>query len=92
MLAWLGAASGYHLVDAPHFLGGGGPAPLPWIICFPPAVPELHHFGIAVVFMGLPALLLLAGLALWGRRQGRGGACRAGRDGPGGHRDVWLAG
>ena len=86
LLAWLAVAGGYHLVDVPHFWGGGDTVPLPWIICFPPAFPELNHFAIAVVFLGGPGLLLLAGLALWGRWQRRAGRCA------GDNRDLWLTG
>ncbi len=88
VLAWLAVASGYHLVDAPHFRGGGGPAPMPWIICFPSPFPT-PPFAFAVIFLGAPALFLLAVL---GRRQLRGGPGRAGGNGPGDQRDLWLAG
>jgi hypothetical protein len=69
LLAWLGVASGYHLVDAPHFWGGGGPVPFPLIWCLVRAGPP---FGVAVALLGLPALLLLAWLAAgpWPRRAG----------------------
>lgn len=91
LLAWLAVAGGYHLTGFPHFLGGGGPAPLSWIICFPPAVPESGHFGVAVVFLGLPALLMLTWLAagLWQRPTGTG---KPAAPGPADQRDIWLAG
>jgi len=90
LLAWLAVASGHHLVDAPHFWGGGGPAPFPMIICFPPPVPELYKFTVALVFLGVPALFLLAWLALRGQSQSRTGAGDGG--GPGDHADPWLDG
>ncbi len=92
LLAWLAVAGGYHLTGYLHFQGGGGPAPFGLIICFPPAVPEAGHFGVAVALLGPLGLLLSAGLALWGWWQRRGRAGMVGARAPGDQRDIWLAG
>lgn len=97
LLAWLAVASGYHLMDYPHFLGGGGPAPslLPpgGGCCTPMSLIDfLVRFVGVLLICSVPTAVLLIPLAAWGWWQRRRGAYPAYGRGLGDNRDLWLAG